>query len=245
MKTQFCIFLFLLIPQSSQSQITEYQAKALLFSRITSLSEHEGIYDVKTATVRSTVCKIESEFSINERILIIKNGDQLQVTSITNKEEIGKIILQYNSGYDGELKTTGFSKYPNMKVRGCFWEAEIGPRESYHYFAHNSVTSEINRINNYCNWPDWSADGETEKWVSSTRITYRLEKLFPNKFEPPPSLVSSGSGVIISKQGHIITNRHVVEKSEYIFEQWPDRWTLKSKFLIADHTLTFQQILKQ
>ena len=146
--------LYFTIFNIAKSQITESQAKSLLFSRITELTEYEGIFDIKSVLINSSVCKSDKEVIINDRIAIIKINDELKVMSLTNKEEIGKIVLRYQNGYFGELITTGFSKYPNLKIRGVWWDTDIEYNQQYHQFAHSQVTNEIKRIRNYCQFPE-------------------------------------------------------------------------------------------
>jgi S1-C subfamily serine protease len=208
---------------NSAAQLTESQVKSLLFSRISEISEYEGIYDIETVYISSTVCNTKKEVSINDRIAIIKINDQLNVMSLTNRQEIGKIVLRYQNGYFGELITTGFSKYPNLKITKVWWDTDIKFNEDYHPTAHNQIINEVNRINNYCNLPDYCQNDQS--WVCHTTIKYKLEKSFPTKYEEPPSFSSSGSGIVISKQGHIITNRHVVEKVKYV---WNDGWPIQT-----------------
>jgi S1-C subfamily serine protease len=65
-------------------------------------------------------------------------------------------------------------------------------------------------------------------------VTYSLDKIFPNEFEPPPNKASSGSGIIVSKQGHIITNKHVVQKQNYVFKNHPERWVIEESLGFPD-----------
>lgn len=207
-----------------KGQLSEIQAKALLFNRITELSEYEGIFDIKSVFINSAVCHSEREVMITDRIAIIKMNDQLRVISLTDKQEIGQIVLRYQNGYYGNLITTGFSKYPNLKIRGDWWETEIGYNEDYHYYAQKQLLNEINRLKYQCNWPEW-CQTYGQVGACNTSIKYRLDKVFPNKNEPPPATTSTGTGIIITKQGHVITNKHVVEKTTYV---WNDGWPIKT-----------------
>jgi S1-C subfamily serine protease len=226
------IILFLLyftIFNIAKSQITESQAKSLLFNRITELTEYEGIYNIKSVRINSSVCNSEREVTINDRIAIIKINEELKVMSLTNRQEIGKIVLRYQNGYYGELITTGFCKYPNLKITKVWWDTEIEHNADYYQFAHSQIINEINRIKNYCRFPDY-CQNDGQSWICKTHVKYKLEKSFPNKYEEPPSSTSSGSGVIISRQGHILTNRHVVEIVKYVWnEGWPvQTWMLNT-----------------
>lgn len=56
-----------------------------------------------------------------------------------------------------------------------------------------------------------------------------------NTNEPPP-IVSTGSGVIISNDGYIVTNNHVIEGADFLEVTLNDKRTLKASVIGADPT---------
>ena len=73
----------------------------------------------------------------------------------------------------------------------------------------------------------------TEK-VSKQRVPPGMERFFPRFRQQPEIEQGSGSGFIISADGYILTNNHVVEGAEQVIVRLLDRREFKAKVIGAD-----------
>jgi len=197
-------------------------AKNRLFSKISNLDQLEGIYNVESVQIYRTNCK-EIEVNLNKKVSIIKNNEKIEVTDLENGELIGTIQEKYDNGFTGKLVTTGLSQFPDCDIRPLFWYAECPEKEDFHSFLNRHIKIALKTINNSCFCePIFREVGYPE--MCNNKLVYRLEKIFPNKNEPPPNPVSIGTGVIITSDGFVITNRHVVDKPKYTWDVHPGKW---------------------
>ena len=198
------------------AQYSEEVFKSLFYARITNLSEFEGIYTIKKASLVAPNCiENKKEVTINEKIAIYKDGTILKVYNISKQNDIGTIVLKYESGTYGKLKTSGLSNYMDSDIRKFFWYTEIPiDRRISSLDLSTTLKSAIQIYRNNCPCPEYQSV-HCPQLCCGIEITYELEKTFPNANEPPPKGISSGTGVIISPKGFVLTNRHVLEKKEY------------------------------
>lgn len=72
--------------------------------------------------------------------------------------------------------------------------------------------------------------------TQSTRESYNpvLEFFYGNKYRESEPVLGFGSGVIISDDGYIVTNNHVIEGSDQIFVALNDKREFKAKLIGAD-----------
>lgn len=72
--------------------------------------------------------------------------------------------------------------------------------------------------------------------TQSTRESYNpvLEFFYGNKYREAEPVLGFGSGVIISDDGYIVTNNHVIEGSDEIFVALNDKREFKAKLVGAD-----------
>jgi S1-C subfamily serine protease len=208
-----------------EAQYSEGNFKSLFFNRITNLTEFEGIFLIKSVSIGAPHCKDEKEIIVNEKIAIYNDGSILKVFNISKQNEIGTISLKYESGIEGKLTTTGYSDYMDSDIRKFFWYTSI-PIDSRISTLDLSIAVktaiQIFRAN--CPCPKYLME-QCPQSCCDIELTYRLEKTFPNENEPPPAGIASGTGVIISPDGYVITNRHVLEKKEYRWDEF-DGWEI-------------------
>ncbi len=212
--------------QAIGAQYSEENFKSLFFSRITNLSEFEGIFLIKSVNIHAPNCeRYDKEVLINEKISIYNEGSILKVFNITKNEPIGTISLKYENGIHGKLTTTGYSDFMDSEIRQFFWYTSI-PIDSRisSLDLQPAVKSAIQIYRANCPCPQYLLE-QCAQYCCGIELTYKLEKTFPNKNEPPPLGISSGTGVIISPDGYVITNRHVLEKKEYRWDEF-DGWEI-------------------
>jgi hypothetical protein len=221
---KYLSILILLFTITCKGQYTTNVIKSLLYQRIDNLSNFEGIYIIKNVDIKSVPQCNEQNIIINDTIAIIEENNNLNVYSINDAQIIGKITLKYENGIYGTLNTSGFSNYPDCKITHLLWYAEYQMHETPHYSIPRNITNAINYQKSICGCPEYLK--EYVYHLCNIRLVYNLEKIFPNENEPPPNQVSKGTGVIISKDGIVLTNKHVLSKSQE-YEWKYDGWKIK------------------
>lgn len=215
-------------PLVLKAQRTEADFKWLFFSRIEQLDRIEGIYDLSLKVQHSfgpIDCKcLSNDYfkSSFDRVAIYKEDDQLKVYSIKRGIQIGLIELKKETS---KFATEPSShKFINYGSRNYFsskgWEYEgirnirnitlftstIEVRDKFQYFDAD--------IASYLKFECYNKKGMCEvlSGIALLKTTATLNRIFPNSYEQPPTYASTGSGVVISKEGFVFTNKHVVEQ---------------------------------
>jgi S1-C subfamily serine protease len=220
------IIIFCLIGNQLFCQLNEENVKDYFFSKITELEKIEGIYTINKVEISNSIPNCEKiDVYLNEKISIIRQGENYLVTSLKNGRQIGKINLKYNYGHIGTFVTNGYSEYPDCDIRELFWYAEFSNIRSIYPMLPENIKQAIYEINRKCICPNYLSNS----YLCNTKLTYILDKIFPNRNEPPPNQISTGTGVIISKLGYILTNKHVVEKQQYVWNEYPGKWEIGEK----------------
>ena len=217
MKSLILIICILIFPVYSMGQLTmnESEAKTILFSHMNELTKYEGIYKFSEVVLSVKDKQLHTDISIFEKVAVIKIKQEFKVFSLKSHTEIGKIDLSSDNDYYGDLIPNQFSDYPVMKTAPNQWYTEIEYGQDNYKFTNFKLIKEIKEIQKSCS--------------CKIKVSFILEKTFPNSDESPATLAKTGTGVIISSQGHVITNRHIVEQLDYRFESSPvEKWILES-----------------
>ena len=228
-KTSFLILLFLLGLRESHCQITKDNIKPLLFEGIETLSSFEGIFIINSANIEqrgSFGCLYDGwkhTLNLNDTIAIFEVDRELLVFSYNSNCIVGHIKL-------GEHRRGKFYPNPKSQYPPCgyvvetVWDWDITASElSLYHNIFPSVNIALNKIFQNCDCErEYLREGYTETEIKILRmcdltVRFNLNKIFPNKSEPPISR-ASGTGVIISKDGYVLTNRHVVERYVYSWQ---------------------------
>lgn len=182
--------------------------------------DFEGIFIMKEVEISNIFCKIKSTVPINERIAIFKYKGELAVYSLNTNYFLGTISTEYNGGhYGGKFNPSGFPRYPKCDVNPLLWTYRVALNDAVEDSRHfnENVKSELLRQSQCKNCFEIINESSN---LCDIWMHFRLEKIFPNEFEPPIK-VSTGTGVIISSDGLVLTNRHVLKRPVY---RWDDIW---------------------
>ena len=203
------------------SQKTEAEFKQFFFNKIGVLETIEGIYDVSLRlsgpTIKCNYCEYSDVLISNiDKIAIYRENNLVRVFSITKGVDVGFIEL-WNS-YHARFSSNGASNYMNS---GEFYEI----KDSFYLFRKMLKLEVSKQFFDYSVLDKYkfkcSKDGDKELICQLANkgftIESKVKKSFPNKNEPPPTYTKSGSGVIISDSGYILTNRHVVTRPKTYF----------------------------
>jgi len=224
---------FLFGLRESYGQLTKENIKPLLFQRIEKLSPFEGIYTTDSAVIRqsgSFGCYYngwEQILNLNDTIAILEVDRELLVFSYYSNCIIGHIKLDIHS--IGEFYPNPKSQYPPCNyVTNTFWNWDISASElSSHLKIFSPLYIALNKIFQNCDCERrmlLQGFNETEiKRFCGLGVKFYLNKIFPNIIEPPVSR-ATGTGVIISKDGYVLTNRHVVERDVYSYYKYYPKW---------------------
>jgi S1-C subfamily serine protease len=210
-------------------QISESDFKSYFFKNIDKLQQLEGIYDASLKLNRpatySNDCEYKNaSFSNFDKIVIYNKNNRLHVFSINSGMDVGFISLdKFNSVSFTSNGAKNFvsSIFPQIMTSNKFklFNQNIYLEELYKLFEYKYAKEYSMKCKNYNKYIEITGSYNVD-------VELELVKKFPNKNEPPlTSITKTGTGVIISSNGYIITNKHVVQKSdEYHWISYNNRW---------------------
>ena len=216
-------------------QITKEHVKPLFFERIEKLSIFEGIFAVNEVNIvhnKSMGCFNDEQdqiIKLNDTIAILEIDMALLVFSYNSNCIIGSIKL--DEQYRGDFYPNKKSQYPPCtNLSEQIWNWHVLPSElSVYNNILPALYKSLYKIEQDCNCQErYSREGFSEKEIKNMHICdlwvrFKINKIFPNKKEPPVHR-ASGTGVIINKDGYILTNRHVVERDVYSWKYDAFTW---------------------
>jgi S1-C subfamily serine protease len=227
----FYLFIFLFFTTNFLfSQRSEIDFENFFFNNIGNIENCEGIYELDLEltgpSVECSNCQYFGYLFKNfDKIAIYKSNNQYRVYSIKKGLEVGSIE------YDNKLSrikfiSNGTPNYINSKLFHTLHD-ETDLFRDYVNVADKFNLFEVNIAEKYTY--KCSVYEESCNWVNSTfNANAKIRKIFPNENTPPPIYSKSGSGVIISPNGFIITNKHVITRSDqYIWNIYKKKWELK------------------
>ncbi|MEY4954158.1 MAG: hypothetical protein RI981_243 [Bacteroidota bacterium] len=211
------------------AQVSEFDFKTYFFENIESLETIEGIYSANLKLERppiySNVCEYQNaEFSNFDKIVIYSKNKRLHVFSINSGTDVGYVNLD-KSNY------ISFTSNGSKNFVSSAFPQSINSRK-FRLYNRSLKLEELHELFEYKYAHEYSVKCKNNNKYTEISGAYGVEvelelvKCFPNENEPPPILTSkTGTGVIISSNGYIITNKHVVQKpDEYRWVSYNDRW---------------------
>jgi Do/DeqQ family serine protease len=99
-----------------------------------------------------------------------------------------------------------------------------------------SLPSKDMTSNNFVDAAQHSVEAVVHVKTQSTRESYNpiMEFFYGDRYQESQPVVGFGSGVIVSKDGYIVTNNHVVAQSEQIFVTLNDKREFEAKMIGTD-----------
>jgi S1-C subfamily serine protease len=215
--------------QYAAGQISESDFKSYFFENIENLEPIEGIYNATLKLDRPSIYSNDCEyknaiFSNFDKIVIYSKNKRLHVFSINSGLDVGFInVGEFNQILFTSIGSKNFisSDYPQRaydeKVTLFFRSLNI--KDLYELFEYKYAHEYEIRCKNYNKYIEITG-------AYGVDVELELIKYFPNENEPPPmSSIKTGTGVIISSNGYVITNKHVVQESDkYQWNSYNDRW---------------------
>jgi S1-C subfamily serine protease len=226
LKFKITLLVIFLFSKNIIAQKTEPYFKDFFSNQAGRLKYIEGIYTVNLKLEKPDIycsdCYYQnSEISDFDKIAIYFERGQFIVYSINKGIEIG--YVEFNEkGSTIKFNSNGAMNYISSKdpqYSRCDKKGEITLNNRIMEITRAMDLFSWNIINSYkvqCN----NTSAECRKIATFVNIEITIKKTYPNQFEAPKSKIQTGSGVIISKNGYIITNKHVVRESPKL--SWDD-----------------------
>jgi S1-C subfamily serine protease len=234
MKLNF-FYLFILLFFTNNflySQRSEIDFENFFFNKIENIENCEGIYELDIEltgpTFQCVFCQYYGHLVKNfDKIAIYKSNNQLKVFSLNKGVEVGSI--EYDSRLRSiKFNSNGAQNFINSRFSNTLRDETVLFNEMVNYTdLYKSFESKIaDKYNIKCSEYD-----ERCNFINSIfNANAKIRKIFPNENTPPPINSKSGSGVIISPNGYIITNKHLISRpNQYGWNDFNKKWEVKFK----------------
>lgn len=262
MNYRLLIIILLFLPFRSMASGDFNYWKKLFDNKSGDLECFEGIYKVRLAienTLHPIDCRVKNFINPEfDTICIYKYSNEIKVYSLKYSKEIGKLNIKkqiksyfipadkYYENIQLIFQGNGSKNYPSTDVSlngriNLQFKDDIVVFDLFNYmFRYNDkdnlLSPEIaQRIEYTC-----YSDGHLNKSLNLFQMQSELKRIYPNKNQPPViEGTASGTGVIISNDGYVLTNFHVVKELKY---NWIWKSSDKNKDNLEINIYNWQQI---